>query len=114
MATFSSPAAMRSSNCDIIGTTRAALRIVSRPKKTPVSDAFAIDTVGEAGHGSVVRASHDPGHVLEYSPFSDYCNTDPGGSPDTFTYAVTGGAIATVSITVTCQSGDALFASGFE
>ena len=80
----------------------------------PEGDAFAIDIVGAAAHGSVVRASYDLGHVLEYTPASGYCNTAPGGSPDTFTYEVSGGDSATVSITVTCQSGDGLFASGFE
>jgi hypothetical protein len=40
--------------------------------------------------------------VLLYAPVVNYCNTQPGGSPDTFTYALNGGSTATVSVTVTC------------
>ncbi|MFL5893934.1 MAG: Ig-like domain-containing protein [Thermoleophilaceae bacterium] len=37
-----------------------------------------------------------------YSPLPGYCNTQPGGVPDTFTYTIAGGSTATVSVTVIC------------
>ena len=36
---------------------------------------------------------------LTYQPDANYCNS---GTPDTFTYTLTGGSTATVSVTVTC------------
>ncbi len=44
------------------------------------------------------------GTGLTYQPDPNYCNTQPGGIPDTFTYTLTpGGTTATVSVTVTCS-----------
>ena len=42
------------------------------------------------------------GAGLTYEPDANYCNTQPGGTPDTFTYTLNGGSTATVSVTVTC------------
>ena len=45
----------------------------------------------------------DGGAGLTYQPDPNYCNTQTGGTPDTFTYTLTpGGSTATVSVTVTC------------
>jgi VCBS repeat-containing protein len=42
------------------------------------------------------------GSTVGYTPHADYCNTEPGGTPDTFDYTITGNSTATVSVTVTC------------
>ena len=42
------------------------------------------------------------GTGLTYQPNPNYCNSQAGGSPDTFTYTLNGGSTATVSVTVTC------------
>ena len=39
---------------------------------------------------------------LTYQPDPNYCNSQPLGTPDTFTYTLNGGSTATVSVTVTC------------
>ena len=53
--------------------------------------------VTQPTNGTVVNNTTD----LTYEPDPDYCNDD--GSPtDDFTYTVTGGSVATVSVTVTC------------
>jgi VCBS repeat-containing protein len=43
------------------------------------------------------------GTGVTYQPAANYCNNPPGGAPDTFTYTITGGSMATVSVTVNCQ-----------
>ena len=43
-----------------------------------------------------------PATGLTYQPDPNYCNSPPGATPDTFTYTLTGGSTATVSVTVTC------------
>jgi predicted RNA-binding protein with EMAP domain len=42
------------------------------------------------------------GTGLTYAPAANYCNDPPGTTLDTFTYTVTGGDTATVTVTVTC------------
>ena len=42
------------------------------------------------------------GDGLTYEPDANYCNSQAGGTPDTFTYTLNGGRRATVSVTVTC------------
>lgn len=42
------------------------------------------------------------GSTVGYTPQANYCNTEPGGTADTFTYTITGGSTATVTVTVTC------------
>jgi alpha-tubulin suppressor-like RCC1 family protein len=59
-----------------------------------------IQSVAQPAHGTVVITGGGTG--LTYQPAANYCNEPPGGSPDTFTYALNGGSSATVSITVTC------------
>ena len=41
---------------------------------------------------------------MSYTPNANYCNSPPGTTPDTFTYTLNGGSIATVSMTVTCAA----------
>ena len=62
---------------------------------------ITIASVTQPANGTVVVAAD--GADLTYQPNADYCNTQTGGSPDTFTYTLTpGGSTATVSVTVTC------------
>ena len=42
------------------------------------------------------------GSGLTYQPNANYCNSQAGATPDTFTYTLNGGDSATVSVTVTC------------
>jgi VCBS repeat-containing protein len=62
---------------------------------------IAVASVTQPANGSAVNNGTD----VSYTPNADYCNTGPGGSPDTFTYTLTpGGSTATVSVTVTCST----------
>ena len=75
-------------------------------------DVLANDSDGGDGGPVSVQSTSDPangtvvitggGSGLTYQPDANYCNTQPGGSPDTFTYTLNGGSTATVSVTVTC------------
>jgi VCBS repeat-containing protein len=62
----------------------------------------AINTAGTNGTVAIVPG----GTGVTYTPNANYCNTQPGGTPDTFTYTITGGSTATVSVTVTCVDDD--------
>jgi Bacterial Ig domain/Bacterial cadherin-like domain/RTX calcium-binding nonapeptide repeat (4 copies) len=64
----------------------------------------AIASASDPANGEVVLTGGSPGaHTgLTYQPDSGYCNSQPLGTPDTFTYAINGGSSATVSVTVTC------------
>ncbi len=65
----------------------------------------SVDFTSQPAHGTVVVTGGGSG--LSYRPDDDYCNTHPGGSPDTFTYTLTpGGSTATVSVTVECVEDD--------
>ena len=67
----------------------------------PLAIASATDPPG----GTVVLTPPGPGPYsgLTYQPDANYCNTQSGGTPDTFQYTLTpGGASTTVSMTVTC------------
>ncbi len=67
----------------------------------PDGDPLVIDSVTQPADGTVLVTG--PGTGLTYEPASDYCNTPPATTLDTFTYTLTpGGATATVSVTVTC------------
>src|SRR5262249_44825427 len=57
-------------------------------------DPFSITSATQPAHGQVVVTGGGTG--LTYKPNADYCG------PDSFTYTVTGGDTATVSMTVTC------------
>ncbi len=58
-------------------------------------DAIEITAVTDPPHGSVAIVQGAP-DVVTYSPDADYC------SADRFSYTVTGGASASVSVSVTC------------
>jgi len=60
----------------------------------------SVTAVGTAANGTVVNNATS----VSYTPNANYCNSQPGGTPDTFTYTITGGSQATVSVTVTCAS----------
>ena len=59
-----------------------------------------IASVTQPANGTVVITGAGAG--LTYQPAANYCNTQTGGSPDTFTYTLNGGNTATVPVTVTC------------
>ena len=61
----------------------------------------SIASTTQPAHGTVVLA----GNMLSvtYQPQAGYCNSQSGGAPDTFTYTLNGGSMATVSVTVTCD-----------
>jgi VCBS repeat-containing protein len=61
----------------------------------------AIGSVTQPDNGTVAIIGGGTG--LTYAPDAGYCNTDAGGTPDTFTYTLNGGSTATVSVTVTCD-----------
>ena len=77
---------------------------------TPVSvlandtdvDGDPITIVSKANPANGTVAITGGGTGLTYKPNADYCNTQTGSSPDTFTYTVNGGDTATVTVTVTC------------
>jgi Ca2+-binding RTX toxin-like protein len=67
-------------------------------------DAIEITGVADPQHGTatVVQGAQNAPDQIAYTPDPDYCN-DPGAAPtDDFAYNVTGGAGATVAVTVTC------------
>jgi len=57
-----------------------------------------VASVTQPANGTVAIAGGGTG--LTYQPNANYCNS--AGAPDTFTYTITGGSTATVSVTVTC------------
>ena len=67
-------------------------------------DPITITSASEPANGTVVLTGGSPGARtgLTYQPDLNYCNTQPAGTPDTFTYTINGGDDATVSVTVTC------------
>ena len=66
---------------------------------------ITIDPVTQPANGTVVITNG--GDDLTYQPDPNYCNTQAGGSPDTFTYTLApGGSTATVAVTVTCVAED--------
>ncbi len=59
----------------------------------------------QPANGTVVVAADGAG--LTYQPDPNYCNTQAGGTADTFTYTLApGGSTATVEVTVTCVADD--------
>ena len=99
------------------------IEVADRPP-TAVGDSFAVnedaaatplpildnDTDPDLGPKQILSVN-DPaggtvaitggGSGLTYTPDPDYCNA-PGGSPDTFSYTITGGSSAAVSMAVNC------------
>jgi VCBS repeat-containing protein len=59
-----------------------------------------IESVEQSANGTVEITNS--GADLTYQPDADYCNEPPGTTPDTFTYTITGGSKATVSVKVEC------------
>lgn len=57
-------------------------------------DSFFVVAVADAPHGTTLVTGGGTG--VSYQPDVDYCG------PDSFTYTITGGSSATVSVTVTC------------
>ncbi len=80
----------------------AATAIAVLVNDTDVDDGpKAITAITQPTNGTVVTTGGGAG--LTYEPDADYCNTQPGGTPDTFTYTLTpGSSTATVAVTVTC------------
>ena len=79
--------------------------------RLPAIDVLANDTDVDGGPKSVASVTQPAngtvvitggGAGLTYEPDPNYCNSPPGGTPDTFTYTLNGGDSATVSVTVTC------------
>ena len=60
----------------------------------------SVASVTQPTNGTVVITGGGSG--LTYQPNANYCNSQAGGAPDTFTYTLNGGDSATVSVTVTC------------
>jgi hypothetical protein len=58
----------------------------------------AVDTTSTAGSVTVTGG----GTGVAYTPAPGYCNTPPGTARDTFTYTITGGSTAQVSVNVLC------------
>ncbi|HWS90884.1 MAG TPA: Ig-like domain-containing protein [Pyrinomonadaceae bacterium] len=70
----------------------------------PDGDAITITEASDPANGTVALTGPSGAHTgLTYQPDANYCNTQVGGTPDTFTYTVNGGDTATVSVTVTCE-----------
>ena len=60
----------------------------------PEGNSFLVVSVADAAHGTTQITGG--GTEVSYQPDADYCG------PDSFTYTITGGSSATVSVTVTC------------
>lgn len=67
-------------------------------------DAFTITSVTQGTTGTVVITGGGTG--LTYQPNADACG------PDSFTYTITGGSTATVTVTVTCVNDEPSFTAG--
>ena len=61
---------------------------------------ISVQAVTQPANGAV--AITNAGADLSYTPNANYCNNPPGTTPDTFTYTLNGGSMATVSVSVTC------------
>ena len=61
----------------------------------------SVGSVTQPANGAVTVTGGGTG--VSYTPTSGYCNAPPGSSPDTFTYMLNGGSIATVSVSVLCD-----------
>ena len=93
---------------DAPGAANDAATVAQGAPATPV-DVLANDPDVDGGPKQVTGATQAPRGTttatasgVTYRPDPLYCNSQPGGTPDTFTYTVNGGAQATVAMTVTC------------
>ncbi len=59
----------------------------------------ALSSFTQPANGAVVDGG---GGVLLYTPPANFCNSQPGGGPDTFSYTLNGGSTATVAVKVVC------------
>lgn len=59
-----------------------------------------VASVSQPANGAVAITGGGSG--LTYAPKANYCNSQAGGSVDTFTYTLNSGGTATVAMTVTC------------
>ena len=90
--------------------THAAAAVPVLTNDTDVDGGTTTIVFGQrSGHGTVVLTGGSVGaHTgLTYEPDGGYCNTQAGGSPDTFTYTINGGSSATVTMTVSCPPNEA-------
>ncbi|MBL0042589.1 MAG: tandem-95 repeat protein [Xanthomonadales bacterium] len=71
-----------------------AVSVLSNDTPDPDGTAFVVTAVGLATNGST--AVGPGGANATYTPNANYCG------PDSFTYTITGGSSATVTVTVTC------------
>ncbi|MGI8594706.1 MAG: Ig-like domain-containing protein, partial [Solirubrobacteraceae bacterium] len=76
-------------------------------------DVLANDTDADGGPKQVASVTQPKngavavtggGTGVSYKANAGYCNSQPGGVGDTFTYALNGGSTATVAMTVTCAA----------
>jgi hypothetical protein len=67
------------------------------------TEVIQITAVSDPENGTATVVDGTPDKIA-YKPTADYCNTQTGGTRDTFTYTLNGGATATVTITVTCPA----------
>ncbi len=71
-----------------------------------------IASATDPANGAVVLLGPAGAHTgLTYEPDDNYCNTQQGGTADTFSYALNGGSSAAVSVTVTCVNDAPVLAS---
>ena len=85
---------------------------VAQDSAATTIDVLANDT-DPAGGTKVIASVTQPsngtaailggGSAVSYRPNAGYCNNPPGSSPDVFSYALVGGATATVAVTVDCD-----------
>jgi VCBS repeat-containing protein len=63
-----------------------------------------ITAFSDPANGTVVGVGGGPFTDVTYQPDPNYCNSmaGPSATPDTFTYTLNGGSMATVSVTVIC------------
>jgi hypothetical protein len=76
----------------------------------PSGQPLAIASVTQPANGAVVITGGGSG--LTYQPALNYCNTPPGTTLDTFTYTLTAGPSATVTVTVNCVNQPPSFTKG--
>jgi VCBS repeat-containing protein len=74
------------------------LSVTTNDTDFDVGDAIEIQTVNDSANGTTSLVQGTPDKIA-YTPDPGYCSN----TPDTFTYTVTGGDSATVSVTVNCS-----------
>ncbi len=86
-----------------------AINVLANDTDPDVTPVISIASATDPARGTVVLSGGSPGaHTgLTYEPDPNYCNSQPAGNPDTFTYTLApGGSTATVSVTVSCLNDD--------